>query len=194
MSSLLRKLLVLLPVLGFALAPSVGMPADLQKVTVDRVDGRFLLRSETLIAATQEELYSVLTNYDLFLKFTSAFTESRNLEPDEHGRPGFYNRMEGCILLFCISFERYGYLVLDPMTNIEAIVYPEKSDFKYSVERWQLIEKNEKTLLIYQFEMEPAFWVPPVIGPFYIRRALRAGAVDAIDRIEALAQGREPDV
>ena len=80
------------------------------------------------------------------------------------------------------------------MTDIEAIVDPEKSDFKYSDERWELVERKEKTLLIYEFEMEPAFWIPPLIGPFYIRRALRAGAVDAVDRIEALAQGREPEV
>jgi len=34
--------------------------------------------------------------------------------------------------------------------------------------------------------------VPPVIGPYYIKRTLRDGGRDAVDRIEALAQGREP--
>ena len=175
------------------LSPAVNA-ADLKEVTVDRVKGRYMLRSETLFAVGREDLYRVLTDYDLFMKFTSAFTESRNLEPDEQGRPGFYNRMEGCVLFFCVSFERYGHLNLDPLDNIEAIVDPERSDFRHSVERWELIEQGDKTLLIYEFEVEPAFWVPPVIGPFYIRRALRAGAVDAVDRIEALAQGREPEV
>ncbi len=189
-----RQLLAAVPALVLVLATVSGNAADLQEVTVDRVGSRYVLRSETLFAASQEELYAVLTNYDLFMKFTSAFTESRNLDPDEHGRPQFYNRMQGCILLFCVSFERYGHLVLKPMTNIEAIVDADRSDFKYSVERWELIDSGDKTLLIYEFEVEPSFWVPPVIGPFYIRRALRAGAVDAVDRIEALAQGREPDV
>lgn len=194
MHRLLRHLLVSVPAVGLALSNSVATPADLKEVTVDRVAGRYVLRSETMFAATPEDLYGVLTNYDLFMKFTSAFTESKNLEPDEDGRPRFYNRMEGCVLLFCVSFERYGHLVLKPLTHIEAVVDPAKSDFKYSVERWELIDNGEKTLLIYEFEVEPDFWVPPIIGPFYIRRALRAGAVDAVDRIEALAQGREPDV
>ncbi len=193
MSSLFGKLLVVAPVLGLLFASSQALPADLQEVSVDRVDGRYLLRSETLMAASQEELYAVLTNYDLFMKFTSAFTESRNVEPDEQGRPRFYNRMEGCVLLFCVSFERHGHLVLKPMSRIEAIVDPEKSDFRYSVESWELLEREGNTLLVYEFEVEPDFWIPPLIGPFYIRRALRAGAIDAVDRIEAIAQGREPE-
>lgn len=185
----LRQLLIAVPVLVLA---ANAAPADLKEVTVDRVDGRYVLRSETLFAASREELYAVLTNYDLFDKFTSAFTESRNLDPDEEGRPQFYNRMEGCILLFCVSFERYGHLVLDPLTNIEAIVDPARSDFDYSVERWELIEHGDKTLLIYEFEMEPSFWVPPVIGPYMIRRTLKSGGGNAVNRIEALAQGKEP--
>jgi hypothetical protein len=39
--------------------------------------------------------------------------------------------------------------------------------------------------------MVPAFWVPPIIGPFYIKRALSSGGVDAVDRIEALAIGKK---
>lgn len=193
MSAVFKKLLVLVPVLGFIFSPAVAVPADLQHVSVDRVDRRYVLRSETLMAVSREELYAVLTNYDLFVKFSSAFTESRNVEPDEDGRPRFYNRMQGCVLMFCVSFERHGHLVLKPMSRIEAVVDPEKSDFKYSVESWELLEKEDKTLLVYEFEVEPDFWVPPVIGPFYIRRALRAGATDAVDRIEAIAQGREPE-
>ena len=194
MLRLRRLLLALVPVLGAAFASADASAADLQSVSVDRVEGRYVLRSETLFAATPEQLYNVLTDYDLFMKFTSAFTESRNIEPDGRGRPQFYNRMEGCVLFFCVSFERYGHLVLTPISHIEAVVDPDRSDFKYSVERWELIEKDDKTLLIYEFEVEPAFWLPPIIGPFYIRRALRAGAIDAVDRIEAVALGLEPDV
>lgn len=168
--------------------------ADLQEVSVDRVKKRYILRSEVLFDATREELYSVLTDYDEFHRFTSAFTETKNIEPNEEGQPQFFTKMEGCVLLFCIAFERYGHLELKPMDEIIAIVDPERSDFAYSFERWQLVQQGEKILMVYEFEMEPAFWVPPVIGPFYIRRALAAGAVDAVDRIEAIAQGREPEV
>ena len=161
--------------------------AELLDVQVELRDERYRLYSEVRFDASREALYELLIDYEKFEKFTSAIVESSNVEPDEKGRPGFYARMEGCVLLFCKSFIRNGYLVLTPMTEIVAIADPEESDFKYSRERWQLIPEGERTLMIYDFEMEPAFWVPPVIGPFFIQRTLRRGANRAVDRIEKLA-------
>ena len=167
--------------------------ADLQDVTVERVDDRYVLESQSMFDTTTEELYSVLVDYDKFEKFTSAIVESRNEAPDNEGRPQFYNAMEGCVLFFCVTFERWGHLELRPMQRIEAVVDPDRSDFKYSVESWDISSVDGRTRLVYRFEMEPAFWVPPVVGPYYIQRALRSGAVRAVDRIEAVALGREPE-
>ena len=46
--------------------------------------------------------------------------------------------------------------------------------------------------MIYNFEMEPGFWVPPVVGPYVIKRALRSNGNAAVNRIEALALGKDP--
>jgi hypothetical protein len=132
-----------------------------------------------------------LTDFDLFKKFTSAIVESNNVEADENGRPQFFARMEGCVLVWCRSFVRNGYLELNPIAEIIAISDPERSDFEISRERWQLIPEGDGTVMIYEFQMVPAFWVPPIIGPFYIKRALSSGGVDAVDRIEALAIGKK---
>lgn len=176
--------------LFFALAANA---ADLSDVEVSHEDGRYRLSSKTFFHAKQADLYRVITDYDLFTKFSTAFAEAENREPDEQGRPQFYTRMEGCVLMFCKSYVRYGYLELKPVYDIVAIVDPEPSNFKYSRERWQLIPQDEGTLLIYEFEMEPDFWVPPVIGPFVIKRALRSGGTNAVNRIEAIALGKEPE-
>lgn len=172
--------------------PLAAGSADLRTVTVDLVDDRYHLESTAWFAVGRDKLYRTLTNYDLFEKFTSAFVETRNLPPDAQGRPRFYTRMEGCVLLFCKSMRRHGHLRLNPPHEIVAIADPDGSDFRYSRERWRLVEEDGGTLMTYNFEMEPAFWVPPVIGPFIIKRTLREGGIDAIDRIEAVAQGKEP--
>jgi len=177
-------------ILVLASAPAV-LGADLRHVTIDRDDDLYRLQSVAWFDVSQEALYSVLTNYDNFVKFTSAIDESRNVEPDEQGRPQFYTRMEGCVLLFCKSFIRNGYLELDPYTEVIAIIDPERSDFKRSRERWLLIPDHDGTLLVYEFEMVPDFWVPPVIGPYYIKKALASGGEKAINRIEALAFAEE---
>lgn len=177
--------------LAFLVSLAAGA-ADLREIEVEREEARYQLRSEAWIDASQDDLYRVLTDYDLFEQFSSAFVETHNVDPDEKGRPRFYTRMEGCVLFWCQSFERRGHLKLEPPEKIVAVVDPEQSDFNYSRESWQLEPEGDGTLLIYNFEMEPAFWVPPVIGPYMIKRTLRADGRDALDRIEALAQGRKP--
>ena len=174
--------------------PMAGAAAELTDVEVSYEDDRYRLTSKTYFEATKSELFRVLTDYDLFTKFSSAFAEAENREPDELGRPTFYTRMEGCVLWWCKSFVRYGHLELEPEVDIVAIVDPEPSNFKYSRERWQLKEDGDGTLLEYEFEMEPDFWVPPVVGPYFIKKALRAGGKNAVNRIEALAQGKEPEL
>jgi hypothetical protein len=134
----------------------------------------------------------VLTDYDLFTQFSSVFVEARNEEPGTNGKPRYFTRMEGCIMLFCKSFVRNGELTLTPEKEIVALADPERSDFSYSRERWILQSDGDGTLLIYDFELEPAFWVPPIVGPFIMKRVLRKGGTDAVDRIEALAQGKKP--
>lgn len=173
-------------------AASVG--AELRTVEVERDTdlNEYSLRSVTWFDASPEAVYGVLTDYDLFHKFTSAIVESRNTEEDPHGRPGYYTRMEGCVLMWCRSFVRIGHLTLDPITRIVANADPGQSNFKKSRESWTLTKEGEGTLLVYEFEMVPDFWVPPVIGPFFIKRALQSGGERAVDRIEALAQGNEP--
>jgi hypothetical protein len=176
---------------ALALLTTLSAPAaELREIEVERDDDYYRLRSTAWFINDQQALYEVLTNYDLFSYFTSAIVESRNLEPDKQGRPRYFTRMEGCVLMWCKSFERTGHLELEPADEIVAIADPEESDFKRSYERWRLQPENGGTLLIYEFEMIPDFWVPPLIGPFLIQRVLRAGGERALDRIEALAQAQ----
>ena len=115
--------------------------ADLRDVAVEKEKSRYKLRSETYFDADRESLYRVLTDYDQFGKISSTFVEARNMEPDDQGRPRFYTRMEGCVLLFCKSYIRSGHLVLTPMSDIVAIVDPELSNFKFARERWHKCTK-----------------------------------------------------
>lgn len=172
-----------------------GVPAvaaELLDVFVEKNGDRYHFTSTTYFDASQSQLYNVLTDFDKYPKFSSAFVEAENREPDEQGRPQFYTRMEGCALLFCKTYIRAGYLELQPEDEIVAVTDPEQSNFAYSWERWQLIPKDEGTIMIYDFEMEPGFWVPPIIGPYVIKRALRSSGGNAVDRIEAVALGKKP--
>jgi len=180
-------------VTALLLFPGQSYSAELRDIQVERNDNYYRLISETWFDVSPEAIYLVFSNYDLFTKFTSAIAESRNVEPDDRGRPQFFSRMEGCVFLWCKSFVRNGFLVLDPFNEIIAISDPEISDFKLSRESWRMTPEDGGTLLIYEFHMIPDFWVPPVIGPYLIKRALKSGGDKAVNRIEALALGKEAE-
>ena len=82
--------------------------AELRDVQIELKGERYHLFSETYLDVSREALYKVLTDFEQFKKFTSAIVESKNTEPDENGQPGFYTRVEGCVLLFCKSLIRNG--------------------------------------------------------------------------------------
>jgi hypothetical protein len=65
---------------------------------------------------------------------------------------------------------------------------PERSDFKYSTSEWKLEPEGTGTKVTYRMDMEPSFWLPPFVGPWFLKRTLLHGAPSAVAKIEALAQ------
>ena len=162
--------------------------ATLRDVVVDRVEGMFVLHSEVWFDASIEQMYGVFLDWDLSTKFSSVIVESRDVEPDEHGRPRYYTLNRTCLFFYCRTFERNGWIEHKPFEYIKATADPAKSDFHVSKERWQFREEGDGTTVVYDLEFKPKFFVPPVIGPYVIKRKLRTAGTAAIDRIEAIAQ------
>lgn len=170
------------------LMPVALEAADLRSVFVDKVGDRYVMRSEVFFHVDIEHLYAVLLDWDLSTEFSSVVVESRNLEPDADGRPQYFTRNEACVAFFCKSMTRQGVIHHRPHEFIEARIYPDKSDFHFSEERWTFREEGGGTVVNYDIEFEPKFFVPPLIGPYMIKRKLKRGSGDAIDRIEAIAR------
>lgn len=164
--------------------------AEIRRVDVEHAGERYYVDSESLVEAPIESVYAVLTDYEHFERISSVFTASRVLEPVVDGRGLVYTRAEGCLLFFCQTVERVETLEVDPVTDIVATADPERSDLRFSRAHWQLETAGAGTRVRYRLELEPDFWVPPVIGPWAIRRSLTRNGAEAVDRIELLARER----
>ncbi|MEM6511757.1 MAG: SRPBCC family protein [Pseudomonadota bacterium] len=167
---------------------SAADAADLRSVSVVKEGPVYVMSSEVWFDASIEQVYAVMLDWDLSTEFSSVIVESRNLEPDDQGRPQYYSRTEACVLFFCMSAERSGVVEYERYDFIRSTVYPDKSDFHVSDERWTFREEDGGTVVVYDLAFHPKFFVPPVIGPWAIKRQLRKGGGDAIQRIEAIAQ------
>ena len=57
-----------------------------------------------------------------------------------------------------------------------------------AVARWQFWTEPTATRMRFSSEIEPSFWVPPLIGPWLIRHALYAEALRSVINLERLAE------
>jgi len=172
--------------------PALGTASELQLVTVDREDGTYTMHAVVRFDATLEQLYDVLIDWDLSTQFSSIVVESRDVEADEQGRPQYYSRIKTCVTFFCKDFERHGHVETEPYKWIRAYADPERSDFHISNESWVFSQDDKGAVIVtYDLEFDPKFWVPPVIGPFLVKRKLKNDGPDALLRIDTIALAQE---
>lgn len=161
--------------------------AELRGLQVKKNGARIEVEAELFIEAPTPQVFDALADYGEFADLSSAYLESRYLEPDVDGTPRIYTKVRGCVLFFCRTIVRVARLDTVPYRQITATVEPALSDFDYGVEQWEMHQHEAGTMLIYRHVMQPGFWVPPILGPWVLRRLLRRDALSAAEHLESLA-------
>lgn len=177
-------------VFGVSCLSGVGSAAVIHDLKIEYHSGRYELVSHTYVDAPREAIFHVLTDYDHFNRISRIYEESGFMEPASDGTPVVYTRMRGCVLFFCKSITRVERLETREPGFIHTVTLPEQSDFRYSVSEWILEPEGNGTNLIYRAVLEPDFWLPPIIGPWALKKRLLEGGAGAINRIESLSQER----
>ena len=174
-------------ILALLLVACQTLAAEVNWIEVDSKGGQVDVRSEIIIHAPLPEVYSALLKYDQFAKLGDTFADSRYVEPAEDGAPRIYTRVEGCIVFFCKTIERYARLHVEPYRKIQAIAEPELSDAALSIESWTLTADGDATIIHYRHELDTGFRLPPLLGALVINRSVKKGTAKAAVRIEDLA-------
>jgi len=183
----------IVPLLVGACCACTAWAANLRSVEVSKESGRYHLVADTHLAAPPEAIREVLLSFDNdgYQRISEIYKESGYLPPDSDGTPIVYTRVEGCLLFFCRSLRRVERLEVATPNLIRTAALPDRSDFKYAVSEWHLDPEGDGTRLTYWMDLEPSFWLPPFVGPWFLKRTLLHGAPQAVDKIEELAQEAE---
>ena len=170
-----------------------SLSATLDRVDISETEGRYQLVADSWLDAPPAAISAVLLNFedDAYTQISEIYKESDALGPDEDGTPLVFTRVQGCVMLFCRSMSRVERLEVVTPTFIRSAAVPERSDFRHATSEWTLTPEGEGTRIHYRMALEPDFWLPPMIGPTLLRRILIRGGVDAVERIEELAQEQE---
>jgi len=165
---------------------------EIVSVDVQVSSGRYHLRGESVIDAPPNFIRGILMDYDNFHRLTNGISETRFIEQPNNEPPLGYTRVDSCILFFCRHAVKTERIVVNTPDEIITEAIPEKSDFRYNHTRWIFKPHTDGTLVIYEAEMEPDFWLPPIIGPWAIKRKLEQSAEDIGIQIEYLAESGKP--
>lgn len=186
MNRLYRR--ILLTVAGVLASTQVTFGLDLVQVTVDVDDGQYRVQGRSRIRATPEFVYATLMDFDNFHKLADGIAETYFLPPTPSGEQRAYSRFESCVLFFCKTVEKVEAIDGRAFDSVRTRAIPELSDFVFNESHWMIEAVGDVTLLHFTAEFEPDFWIPPLIGPWAVRRKLVRTAELVGMRIEWMAE------
>lgn len=148
--------------------------AEIIKVEVDRIDSGFLVYFEAILDAPVEKIFSQFIKYNQLPIINPSIRESTIL--GRYGERIHRLRVitELCIFIFCKDILHIQDMVQHSSKYIvTATIVPEVGDFKTGQAKWVFKRENFSTRLIFSGQLEPDFWVPPLIGSWAVKRMLR---------------------
>ncbi len=165
--------------------------AEVIRAEVHHEEDLYTLYLEARLSAPPMAVFAVITDYPHIQDLHRRVRESRVLRRLDARTTEVFTLLRGCVAaVFCKSIRRVELVTEDPPYELRAEVLPGQSDLKSGRVHWQLTAEGDGTRLIYQSEMEPDFWVPPLLGDALMCRSIRNTTQQMIEKVEQLARGR----
>lgn len=165
--------------------------AEVIRAEVHHDEDLYTLYLEARLSAPPLAVFAVITDYPHIQDLHRRVRESRVLRRLDARTTEVFTLLRGCVAaVFCKSIRRVELVTENPPYELSAEVLPGQSDLKSGRVHWQLSAEADGTRLTYQSEMEPDFWVPPLLGDALMSRSIRNTTQQMIEEVERLALER----
>ena len=177
-----------------ALAAGDASAARVDDLAVAHSKGVFTVRGTFILDATPAAVRAVLTDFDHLDRLTPAILESRLVQREATSSLVF-TRSRACAGWFCRELRKVERVEVSDghVVTIVASALPAQSNVTMSVTRWRISAAGAGTRVAWESSFDPAFVVPPLLGPALIKRALaRESGVHAAAIERSARQLRPP--
>ena len=171
------------------LMPAAALAGEILDSSVNHEGVIYDLSVTARIDAPLDTVYRSITDFDNLAAINPAIEESQLLATPTADTRHVRSVVKVCILVFCKRVEQLQEVTLLDDYAIEAVILPQGGDFRRGVAHWQLTASGVSTLMLFSSTFEPDFWVPPVIGPWLIKRKLVREVAATAMYIEVSAHG-----
>jgi hypothetical protein len=129
-----------------------------------------------------------LTDYNHLGRVNDAIEVSEILKTRKPGDYQVRTETEACVWFYCMRVHQVQDVIEAYDGSVTATVIPALSDFRQGYARLNLWQEPGGTRVLIRSEVEPDFWIPPIIGPWLIKRKLRSEALETVRNLERVAQ------
>ena len=165
--------------------------ADIEELQVTKNDGVYTIEMVVVVDVPVEYVHRVLTDYVHIYRLNPSITESEILPGPDNGAIRVRTRIVGCFFIFCMEINRVEDIKELSSDNLHAEIVPEFSNFKSGSTDWHMQGMGERSRVIYLAQMEPEFYIPPIIGSLIFKAKLRKDIVVGLMKLECLAKIQE---
>lgn len=167
---------------------AAGMAGKVYMASVSHQDGIYFIEVDALVNAPEPRVRELLTDYNNLDKVNSAIEVSEIIKTREPGDYRVRTETEACVWFYCMRVRQVQDVIEAHDGSVTAIVIPELSDFRKGYARLNLWQESGGTRVLIRSEVEPDFWIPPLIGPWLIKRKLKSEALETVRNLEQVAQ------
>lgn len=169
------------------LMASTAFAMHVLKVGVTRLGDRYAMAAEVHVRAPPETVFRLLVDYDRWTRLSPAIRQSRELGAFADGRHRVESVTRACVIFVCSDVRQVQDVREIGRRRIVAVTLPRRSDLRYGLVRWRIEPAGAESRLFVNVELVPDFWVPPLIGPWIIDRAMRQRVMEIASSIERLS-------
>lgn len=177
-------------VLALLAVASTAAAAEIQSLQVTHDGARYHVEMEVKLQAPSAASYAVFAAPGNLPKINPAVQQVQVIAHHAEEQARVYTVVRVCALLYCKMLHQMQDMRYAPRPDggdLHAEVLPALSDFSYGRADWRFRPAGAAAHLHFSAELEPAFWVPPLIGPWLVERSLREEAQRTSAGIEKLA-------
>ena len=179
---------LLVPFFCLTLINSASVLAnDITEFEVTEDEGVFYIKASVVLHAPAKYVHGVLTDYVHIYRLNPSIIESEVLASADNNVARIRTKVIGCVSFYCEEIERVEDVRILASGDIQAKIVPESSQFKSGVTLWQIRSMGDVSRLTYYAEMEPDFFIPPVIGNAIVKAKLRDEIMTSFRRLEKIA-------
>ena len=166
------------------ITPAIG--AEILNSEIDLKEGIIGYRFNANVSSKPNTVFNILADYKYLPQLNKHIKSSA--QESREGKTIRIFKLEKCILNFCFDLDFEEEIKLQS-NEISLIIIGNKSSFHFGKSKWIIrgISENQTEIFI-AGELKPKFWIPPVIGIYFLDKVFNKQITETVKNIERKTQ------